>query len=244
MNPPDLKTIPRGNTCHGVNHAVFEHLVADGRDLSRSALLDVPCGDETFVKFLRSTFPRARVVGCDRRLPAGGPDGAFATVNAARPFSLGGEQFDVVCCISGVMEFDNTLQFFESCRSHLKDDGVFIVTNDNIASARDRLTFLALGKTRRFELFADSDRPTWKVLPIQNLLRLLHDAGFSVRSIRYVPVRAKDWLLLPFALLLWPGQWLYATFARGTMPVARRRMLFPFISLLSRHYVVACAPAP
>lgn len=242
MTAPSLRSIPKGNTCHGVHRAVVDHLVGGGRNLASARLLDLPCGDGTLVKTLREFFPGAQVRGADLHLPAV-PLPGLSRVDASRPFSIPGGKFDAITCVSGVMEFDNTRQFFESCRLHLASNGRLIVTNDNLVSVRDRLAYFACGKTRQFELYGTPDRPRWKVIPLQNLLRILHDAGFAVRAIQYVPIRAKDWLLLPLAAALWPGQWLHTRFARGRMPQAERRTLFPFSALLSRHYLVVCEPA-
>jgi 2-polyprenyl-3-methyl-5-hydroxy-6-metoxy-1,4-benzoquinol methylase len=240
--PPDLDSIPRGNTCAGVNPAVVHHLFASGRDFSRSAMLDLPCGDGTLVRTLQRFFPTAEIRGADFAAPAGEIPGWFQQVDASRPFTLPGRKHDVICCVSGVMEFENTRQFFESCRAHLTDDGLFIVTNDNVVAVRDRLAYFAFGKARRFELFGAPDRPTWKFVPIQNLLRVLHDAGFSIRAVQYVGAKPKDWLLLPLALLLWPAQLLHREFARGGMPRSQRRAMLPFRSLICRHYLVFCEP--
>jgi SAM-dependent methyltransferase len=242
MTAADLDAIPRGNTCHGVNRAIVEHLLGGERDLSRAAMLDVPCGDGALVMTLKRFFPKAEVEGADLTVPGGGERAWFHAVDASRAFQLPGRRRDVICCVSGVMEFDNTRQFFESCRRHLADDGVFIVTNDNVVAVRDRLAYLALGKTRRFERFPAPGRPTWKSIPLQNLLRILHDAGFAVRSIRYAGAKPKDWLMLPLALLLWPGQWLHATLAKSDLPRSARREMFPFRSLICRHYLVFCEP--
>lgn len=237
-----LRAIPRGNTCDGVNRAIVEHLLASPRHYGSAAMLDLPCGEGALVRALQSFFPEADVQGGDLELPPGGRPAWFHSVDASRPFHLSGPKRDVICCVSGVMEFDNTRQFFECCRRHLADDGVYVVTNDNVVTVRDRLAYLAFGKTRRFELFSAPGRPTWKSVSLPNLVRTLHDAGFAVQSIRYVGAKPKDWLLLPFAALLWPGQWLHRIFAASEVPHSMRRQMFPFRSLICRHYLVFCVP--
>lgn len=238
----ELDSIPKGNTCDGVNRALVRLLLASGRDFTKAAMLDLPCGDGTLVRILQRFFPSAVVMGADLTRPAGEDTPWFRQVDATRSFDLPGRKYDVISCVSGVMEFDNTLQFFASCRRHLADDGLFIVTNDSLVTVRDRMAFLALGKTRRFELFGAPDRPTWKSIPLQNLLRILHDGGFAARSIHYLGVKPKDWLMLPFALLLWPGQWLHTVLARSSLPLRWRQEMFPFRSLICRHYLVFCEP--
>lgn len=138
------------------------------------------------------------------------------------------------------MEFDNTLQFFSQCKDHLRDGGLFLVTNDNVVSMRDRIAYFWLGKVRPYPLFVTQDQPTWKIIPIQNMLRILQDAGFRIKEIRYVSLKPKDWLMLPLALLVYPVQFLYIQFNRSKMPRAQRHATYPFRSLLWRHYIVVC----
>jgi hypothetical protein len=84
------------------------------------------------------------------------------------------------------------------------------------------------------------DQPTWKVLSIYSIVRILQDAGFDIREIRYVPLRWKDWLWLPLALLIYPVQYLHLRRANHPMPMALRQAMYPFQSLLSRHYIIIC----
>jgi SAM-dependent methyltransferase len=239
-----LAKIPRGCTQLGVNHAIVEYLLALGDDLSNKWILDIPCGQGELVSVMRGFFPRGNFRGGDLRKPGQLSVEEFAVVDARRPFSLfPGNQFDLILSVSGVLEFDNTLQFFESIRNHLADTGIFIVTDDNIVSVRDRLEYLFLGKFRHpYDIFVAKDAQSWKAMPIHNLLRNLLDAGFDVRDIRYIPVRPKDWFLLPLALLILPIQALYVRYRRSKVPLSLRRKMYPFRSLLSRHYFIVCAP--
>ena len=238
---PALDEIPKGNTCHGVNGAVIEHLLAQDATWTGKRILDIPCGAGVLLKVLRQFFPQAIVKGADLR-----PSGEFtssevAQVDASRPFAIFSEaKFDVIASVSGIMEFHNTRQFFETCEAHLAPDGQLIVTNDNVITVRDRLAYLFFGRTRLFRLLVSPELATWKPIPTQCLVRMLHDAGFAVRSIRYVPVRPKDWLLLPVALLLWPFQWGQLQAEKAALPAELRRMMFPFICMLSRHCLLVC----
>lgn len=237
--PPSLDRIPRGNTCAGVNRAIIEYLLRLPREARPARFLDVPCGSGVFLATLRQFFPDAVVRGGDVQAPE--PATEVARVDLSRPFALFAPlKFDVITSISGVMEFDNTRQFFETCADHLAPDGLLIVTNDNVVAIRDRLSFLFLGKVRRFRLFVGPEDPTWKLISIQNLARSLHDAGFSIREIRYLSARRKDWLLLPLAAVIWPFQWIYVRRARSKVPAARRREMFPFRALICRHYMIVC----
>jgi SAM-dependent methyltransferase len=242
MSPlPSLDQIPKGNTCHGVNRAVIESLLAHDRSWAGRCILDMPCGAGVLLKVCRDFFPQADVKGADYRLPEGFPGNEVAWVDASKSFRVFPEmRFDAITSVSGVMEFDNTRQFFESCRAHLKEGGLLVVTNDNVITVRDRLAYLFFARTRQFKLLVTPGEPTWKVILVQNLVRILEDAGFEIRAIRYVSLRAKDWLQLPLALLIWPWQLAMRHAEKSAMPGRLRRMMFPFRALLCRHYVVEC----
>ena len=236
-----LASIPKGNTCGGVHTAVIEHLLASGRDMSGATMLDVSCGQGELISTLGKFFPGSDVRGCDLTKPKNLSAENFSPVDANRIFRVfPGMKFDFVFSVSGVMEFDNTLQFFETVHHHLKDRGQFIVTNDNILAMRDRIAYFWLGKVRQYQLFLSQGDPTWKVIPIHNMVRILQDAGFRIREVKYVSVKPKDWMLLPLALLVYPIQRLYTRFCRSSMRLFERSALYPFRSLIYRHYLIIC----
>lgn len=238
---PSLDHVPRGATARGVNRAVIEHLIGREQKDSACSLLDIPCGQGQFVSTLREFFPKVDARGCDVAVPEGADRDRFEAVDASRSFQVfSGRQFDYVVSISGVMEFDNTLQFFENCSRHLRDGGQLIVTNDSLLTLRDRVEYLLFGKFRQYSALMVAGEPTWKILPVQNLLRLLDDAGFHVRSLSYVSMKSKDWLWLPLAVAIYPWQWLYLRLKRSEMPMDKRFQMHPFKSLFYRHYVVIC----
>lgn len=237
--------IPRGLTSRGVHRTIIKYLLeSEDRLDGGKALLDIPCGEGTFMASLRLFFPNALLRGCDLVKPSDIPAEDFCRIDAKQPFTAFPETpFDVICSISGVMEFDNTLQFFTQCRNHLRERGVFVVTNDNVAGIRDRLSYLWFGKPKQYSLFVTRNQPTWKVLSMSNIVRILLDAGFEIHEIRYVPVRWKEWLWFPLALLIYPIQYVHMLRAVYPMPMALRQAMYPFQSLLSRHYVIICEKA-
>lgn len=240
-----LHKIPKGNTCRGVNRAIIEYLIGLQLKFDGKYLLDIPCGEGLFIKALQEFFPKAIVKGCDIIHPKNLSEDEFTTVDASRPFSVYSQiEFALITSISGVMEFDNTLQFFESCRDHLQEGGLFIVTNDNLGSIRDRLLYLFLGKVRRYPLFVTRGQPSWKIIPIQNMFRILQDAGFKIIMVKYVSLHLKDWLMLPLGVLLYPILLLYLYLKKTEIPLSVRREMFPFASLLCRHYIIACQKFP
>lgn len=240
-----LDAIPTGLTCEGVHRAVVEHLLRDGGEMSAQRVLDIPCGRGDLIGTLRAFFPGIDARGCDLERPPALDHGDFAAVDASQPFDVfPGTTFDTVLSVSGVMEFDNTLQFFQSCHRHLREGGQFIVTNDNVVTMWDRLSYLFFGKTRQFQLFVNQGQGTWKVLPIHNLFRILRDAGFTIRKLDYLSIERRNWLLLPLALLIYPLQMAYIQITRNPMSLAEKRWMYPFRSLLCRHYIVVCEKAP
>lgn len=244
-NNKKLDSIERGMTCRGVHRAVIEYLIALRQDLTGSTMLDIPCGQGALISSLRRFFIGADVRGCDLLKPEALDADDFSSVDASRPFTVfSGKKFDYIFSISGVMEFDNTLQFFESCHNHLRDGGHFIVTNDNVVAMRDRISYFWLGKLRQYHLFITLGQGSWKVIPIHNMLRILRDAGFEIREVRYVSLLPKDWLMLPLALIVYPIQFLYMNLTRSKMPLDERRNMYPFRSLLCRHYLIVCQKAP
>jgi hypothetical protein len=61
---------------------------------------------------------------------------------------------------------------------------------------------------------------------------MLHDAGFTIESIRHVSARPKDWLLLPLAALIWPFQWAQLQAEKAALPETLRKMMFWLPSFL------------
>jgi hypothetical protein len=243
VDQKQLESIPRGNTCPGVNRMIIEHLLSEFERDSAYNLLDIPCGEGEFLDTVKRFFPNTETHGADIKEPPAGFEHGFTKIDGGHfAPSATGPKFDVVTCISGVMEFDNTLAFFEAVREQIKSEGELIVTNDNLVSARDRLLYLLFGRQRQYKLAIPFDAPTWKIVPLQNLLRILHDAGFEIVNIRYVPPKTSDWLWLPLAMLVYPFQYLHLRMADERQERALMNAMFPFTSLLSRHYVVVCRP--
>jgi len=236
-----LAGIPRGMTARGVHRAILEYLIEQGPIWDKKNILDLPCGQGELVGTLRNFFPDARVFGADMQLPNNLSKTNFAQVDASSVFNIfPSEKFDLITSVSGVMEFDNTLQFFEQCENMLNESGTFIVSNDNVMTVRDRLSFFWLGKFRQYSIFTKQEYPTWKVITIYNMIRILEDAGFKIKEIRYCAVRGKDYFMLPIAMLIYPIKFLYIQFAKHGMAVELRNKMYPFASLLHRHYFIVC----
>jgi SAM-dependent methyltransferase len=243
MHEKSLGAIPRGDTCQGVNRAIIEYLLSETPHETDASFLDVPCGSGEFLAAVRELFPSSKTTGADIRRPSGVFPHQFLQADMAGEIPIdANEKFDVVTCISGVMEFDNTLNFFARLRRSIDEKGVLFVTNDNLLTARDRVLYLLFGRVGHYRLFIGSKEPSWKTLSLHNLLRILHDARFEASEIRYVPVRNANWLWLPIALPLYAFQYLYMRFGEPNLPLTEKTSRYPFLSILSRHYVIVCKP--
>jgi hypothetical protein len=190
---------------------------------------------------VKEFFPQAETVGGDITEPEADFSREFLRLDASGDAQIQTNgKFDTITCISGVMEFDNTLSFFRRLRPVADKDILLFVTNDNLVSVRDRLLYLLFGRFRQYKLAIQPGSPTWKMLPLQNLMRILIDAGFEIVRIEYVRPKASDWLWSPLAAIIFPFQFVYTKFSEPTLSSIPTTQMFPFVSLISRHYVITC----
>lgn len=237
--PIDLSNIPRGNTQPDVNRKIAEFLLSAMRNSEEKQFLDFPCGAGEFAQVLQALFPNSRVFGADLHPPQALPNLPMYQIDASRDFSLPeNQQFDVITSVSGVMAFDNISGFVRNCIPHLKKGGLFIISNDNILSVRDRLSFLIFGRVRRFKLFFAPDEGNWNMVPLQALHKLFLQNNLEFVRIQYTSFLPEDLLFFPFALLLYPFQALSILFAKSSLNLSTRFKLVSFGSLLYRHYFI------
>lgn len=233
-------SIERGNTQDGVNVEVIRSLQRIYPDSTASfSILDLPAGQGSFLRAVRSYFKNSQIKGVDLFADPY-PDIAphFTRGSSANWDFAENKKFEVISCISGVMCFDNVNHLFEQASSHLSTGGHFMVTNDNILTVRDRLSFLFLGRIRRFRKIYRVDEGNWNVMLIQALWKLYRSHGFQVESVTYTSRRPEDHLLWPLAVLIYPFEFLSLCFTKSEMPLRERIQLFPPLALISRHYVM------
>ena len=236
---PDYTNIPRGNTQKDVNREVLRYVLAQSGLAPTSRVLDAPSGEGEFLKVLRRCWPAAALTACDIRPEAPELPGLrYEQIDLSQPFDLAeGQPFDLVTSISGIMMFGNTSTFIGSCARQLRPGGVLVVTNDNVLSVRDRLSYLFLGRVRRFKLLFDTDEALSQFVQQQELKRLMESQGVALEQVIYTSFYGEDLLFLPFALLIYPFQWLYLRRVRHSTSQALRLKMFGFRSLLARHYI-------
>lgn len=232
--------IPKGNTQKGVNHHIY-HLLEKGVDLKKPLkMIDVPCGDGTFAAFIKKNHPQVQMTGIDFFADAKNQGFEFFKASAHDYFrDQKPTNVDVLTCISGIMCFDGIVELFHAFHQALKPGGLLVVTNDNVMTVRDRLSFLFFGQFKRFKLCYEKNEGNWNLVLPQALRMLFVRHKFKNINVKYTSTYTEDYLFLPLALLIYPFFFIYLMTRKNPMSRAERRKLFPFSSLLARHYVIS-----
>lgn len=249
LTPKDIKNkniptlhelnIERGETQKDVNTTILSELVDLYDQKTPLEVLDLPCGEKTFLSYLKALFPNARLSGADIVTPKLIEDINFQKMDLTRDFTLQeGQKFDLITSISGVMMFSNTKSFIENCSSRLKNGGMLVLTNDNSSTIIDRLSFLLIGRLRQFRLVFEDNEAMTQNLPIQELVRLMRNNGIEVQKIQYTSFYLKDLKYLPFVLLFAPIQMLYLGLVKTTLPKSLIRQMFNPKQFLYKHYII------
>jgi hypothetical protein len=71
---------------------------------------------------------------------------------------------------------------------------------------RDRLSYLFLGRVRRFRLLFEPNEGNFQLVQHQELKRLFDVNGIRLTHVVYTAHYTEDLLYLPLALVLWPWQ--------------------------------------
>lgn len=233
-----------GNTQRGVSLGVMEtlqrRLGEKAHTSSALSMVDVPCGEGEFAQYAVSKVPSLKIVGVDFFANAAGKVQQFFKLRAQEYFrSQKPSDLDVVTCISGVMCFDGIEELFHQFYESLKSGGLVIVTNDNFMTLRDRFNFFFFGRFKRFKLCYDVNEGNWNSISPQGIWMLLERQKFKKIEVKYTSVYPEDYLFLPLALVVYPVFFAYLLLHKSRMPKDQRLVLFPFKSLLARHYIVS-----
>ncbi len=230
------KMIERGNTQFGVNEFIVHYLAGQPQ---LKTLMDIPCGEGSLLRTLKNVLPSLQTSGVDLySTPYPEIVDRFQKMSIDDWIETESRKFDVVSSVSGVMVHDQLTAFFRKCVSCLNDNGTLIVSNDNFLTMRDRFHFLFFGHVKRFKKVYTQDEGNWNMVPIQALWKLLKQNNFEIETIKYKAVYIEDWLLLPFALVLFPIHLLYILSLRSEMSFKQKYQLFPIWVFLARHYVI------
>ena len=241
MEQNSLQGIERGNTQKGVNFAIIRFISKLINERTQiQSLLDIPCGQGEFLRHIRNLWPSIRLAGLDLfATPLEEIKDIFHRADARESLGLfHGKKFDVITSISGVMCFDNVSGFFKSASEHLNHGGYLIMTNDNIHTVRDKLSFLFFGRLKRFKLLYSINEGNWNVVLIQGLWKHYRLNGITIEKVEYVSLYPEDLIFIPLAIMIYPI-WLFSLFSgKSEMPIKERLMLFPFKALICRHYII------
>ncbi len=200
--------------------------------------LEIPAGRGEFLAVLQQNFPKATFFGGDlRRVSCKN----FIQFDLTKSFPIRpAVKFDVIISISGIMEFDNTSGFIKQCVRHLQKGGLLIISNDNIMTVRDRLSFLIIGRVRRFSLLFTPYQPTYKMIPTQELYKIVQENDLDLEDVVYCSIFPEDFLFTPLAVFLFLFHLVYLFTLKHPIPIPMRFKLFPFQAFLFRHYFFVC----
>lgn len=229
-----------GNTQKDVSRTVLETLKRRADIRAGTELIDVPSGNGEFAQYLAEKFPGVKITGIDCFADASGKATIFHKMNAHEFFRTKNlKDVDVITCISGVMCFDGIDELFLHFRNSLKVGGLVVVTNDNFMTLRDRINFLFFGRFKRFSLCHEEQAGNWNMVSPQGISMLLRRHGFHELQVQYTSVYIEDYFLLPLVLLFYPIFLAYLWMHKSSMPKLKRLELFPFKSMLARHYIIS-----
>lgn len=236
-----MTNIPVGSTQKNVNRDVYRILFPFLNDGRIQTLIDVPCGVGSFAGFVKNQHPKVRVIGADIY--------ENASANIKEFYRKDVNEFlkddcprgvDAVVCISGVMCFGNIEELFRGFSIVLKNKGTLIVTNDNILTVRDRLSFLFFGYFKRFQPFFSKTEGNWNVVLPQEIVMHMQKNDFKDIQIHYTSIRFEDLLFLPLCLVIFPVS-LLSLLPKSGWNLKNVMQIYPFKMLFARHYLVSAS---
>jgi 2-polyprenyl-3-methyl-5-hydroxy-6-metoxy-1,4-benzoquinol methylase len=173
------KTIP------GLHEALVRHLPPLDRD---GAVLDVGCGTGAWLERLAG-HGLGNLYGIDVELPRAGSTSAqiFRMDLDKDDLRFTGVQFQLITAIEVVEHIENFGRLLSLVESHLKDDGLFLLTTPNIHSLHSRLRFLLKGELQFFD--EKADKTHLQPFVFTGLRRMLAKHELRVRSSWSFPER-------------------------------------------------------
>ena len=168
----------REKTIPGLHEALVRHLPPLDKD---GAVLDVGCGTGAWLERLFGQGYR-NLYGVDVELSQVGTANAqfFQANLEVDDIHLDGRKFQLITAIEVIEHIENTGRLFSLVASHLKDDGLLLLTTPNVHSLHSRLRFLLRGELQFFDGKADETHITPIVLtPLE---RMLARHGLRIRS--------------------------------------------------------------
>lgn len=238
LNIKNLQIL-RGETQKNVNYNVLRYITDTFKKDDPLNVLDLPCGSMIFLRYMRMFFTTAVLLGADIKSSPFQSGIQSVEMDLTKEFTIPeDEKFDLITSISGVMMFSNTLNFISNCAQRLKENGTFIITNDNSSTIIDKLAFLFLGRYRIFKpIYEDSEELTQNI-SIQELCRLLRTNGLVIEKIKYTSFYLKDLIYFPLTILIFPLQWIYIRRCKTKLSYDLIKQMFSFRHYFCKHYII------
>jgi 2-polyprenyl-3-methyl-5-hydroxy-6-metoxy-1,4-benzoquinol methylase len=134
------------------------------------------------------------------------PNIHWQRVDMDRPFPYADEFFDYIACVEGVEHMENVHHLLRECARVLRSGGKLMLTTPNVLTFKSRLRYLLRGTFFGFPHIVRNVSPGehLHINPVSiSLLQLAaRRSGLHLERVHPFPMRRKDWVYLPGALLV------------------------------------------
>jgi hypothetical protein len=226
----DRRDATQDDVCDEVDVAILRLLTRERDPLVGLRVLDISCHTSRWERYLERLL-------CASFVEVLHPSLCDVIEEERGPlFEFPDKAFDLILWRSGAVDTDSIPALLWKCSEHLTESGRMMLVSSNPSTARERLARFT-GKERDFESVSDI---RWNDTPLDKMLGFVDASGVRVTNLEYSPISLVELAMLPLAALIWVGQ--SFCFWRRKSNYERKRLnaMFPFRSLLSRHYVLVC----
>lgn len=229
---------PKGNTQPGVLQKIYDFL--QDRQINPKTILDIPCGKGEFLAFLKQAYPMAKMIGVDLfEKPLAAIEKDFIKSDMRVWDFAKNQKFDLIFSVSGIMQCDDLFGFFEKAEQHLNSGGHLIVTNDNVLTIRDRISFFCFGEVKRFRKYFSTDEGNWNLVLIPALIKHFEMKKFQEVEIQYCSLKTEDLAFAVFIPFFWTMDMLHLLLAKSDWPIKKRFSVYTWKHYLFRHYFIS-----
>ena len=141
----------KGTSAQEIHHAILQYIKSlPPKD--NFSLLDIGCGQATFLQQIKQHFPSSNLTGCDltpfvdlSAIPA-----QFISHDLNSPFPSTFDQYDIVTAIEVIEHLENSRHFVRQITKLLRPNGRMILSTPNLDSILNILTFALKGHHNAF----------------------------------------------------------------------------------------------